>query len=105
MRDIPFVQVYDMSLMRLRDSINYHFHALEGLVTTPMNGRRQLGESMYFLLGAVHQWKTTMQFLCEHAADRSSLQRAALLALVNLENDRLEREIADRAERLNKAAV
>lgn len=105
MKDLPFVQVYDVSLMRLRDSINYYFHTLEGLVTTPLDGRRQLGESIYFLLGAVHQWKATMQFLCELTADRSTVQRAALLALVNLENDKLEQEITDRAERLNKAKV
>lgn len=104
MRDLPFVQVYDVSLVRLRDAVESQFRALEAETSTtpPLELRRKLCDIVHFLSGAVCQWYTSILFLCEHATKGPGLERSALLAQVEVERRRVELEIAGRTERINR---
>lgn len=103
MKHLAFVQVYDVSLARLRESIECQFRALDGAATSPQVAGNQDGEYLHWLFGALHQWHTTLLFLCESATEGPGLEKAALVAKLNVDRRAMELEIAARMERVQRS--
>ena len=101
MRNLPFPQVYDVALMRLRDSVDYHLRTLEASKALPQAYQRELAEGEHWIAGAIHQWYTTMLFLCEAATD-PGMERSTTTARLEVDWRKLELEVATTLERLRQ---
>jgi len=101
MRNLPFPQVYDVALLRLRDSVDYHLRTLEGSKAMPQAYQRELAEGTHWIAGAVHQWYTTILFLCE-AATEPGTERTATTARLEVDRRQLELEVAATVESLER---
>lgn len=103
MKHLPFVQVYDVALARLREAIDSRFGTLEAAKVTPLERRQLMCDSVHWMTGAIHQWHATLQVLHVVATDAPGLERSALAAKVEVDRRRIELEIAGRMDRLHRA--
>lgn len=102
MKHLPFVQVYDVALARLREAIDSRFGTLEAAKVTPLERRQLMCDSVHWMTGAIHQWHATLQVLHVLATDAPGLERSALAAKVAVDRGRIELEIAGRMDRLHR---
>jgi hypothetical protein len=98
MNALPFAQVYDMSLLRLQEAVDLQLKMAEQ--TASMGTRRHLPETVHWLAGAIHQWHSTMIFLCE-VATKPGAERSVTAARVDVDRRRLEVEIAASVEEMS----
>jgi hypothetical protein len=103
MKHLPFVQVYDVALARLREAVDARFDTLEAAKVTPLERRQLMCDCVHWMTGAIHQWHATLQVLHVLATDAPGLERSALAAKVEVDRRRIELEIAGRMDRLYRA--
>lgn len=103
MHHLPFVQVYDVSLARLREAIEGRFSTLEAAKVTPLERRQLMCDSVHWMTGAIHQWHAAMQTLHVLATAAPGLERSALAAIIEVDRHRVEFEIAGRMDRVNRS--